>query len=163
MRIPEDFQRFLNNNKNKERLFELIEETYINHKGIFNSRKTFLARGNTSKFISSDSVEDLHSLNNEEPDTKLVSLLRHAIENESNLTDAVFVVRLPSGDIDIPVIMLSSNLSGNIMIDNSSNYCKTLLIDRCDLTLEQRNSEFILSVAMTKMLEGCTKAHAGIL
>ena len=31
MRIPSDFQKFLNNNNNKERLFEIIEETLLSH------------------------------------------------------------------------------------------------------------------------------------
>ena len=32
MKIPKDFQNFLNNGRNKERLFELFEETYDLHK-----------------------------------------------------------------------------------------------------------------------------------
>ena len=31
MRIPSDFQKFLNINNNKERLFEIIEETLLSH------------------------------------------------------------------------------------------------------------------------------------
>ena len=31
MRIPSDFQNFLNNNNNKERLFEIIEEILLSH------------------------------------------------------------------------------------------------------------------------------------
>ena len=31
MRIPSHFQKFLNNNNNKERLFEIIEETLLSH------------------------------------------------------------------------------------------------------------------------------------
>ena len=39
------------------------------------------------------------------------------MENENNVSDSVFVIRSSSGDIDIPVIMLSSSLSGYIIIE----------------------------------------------
>ena len=141
MKIPGDFQKFLNNNKNKERLFELIEETYIQHKEKLNSRRIFFVRTDTCKMITTARVEISYYLNHEEADTKLINLVKHAMVNEENQRESVFVVRSSSGDIDIPVIMLSSNLRGNIIIDNGrSNHRKNLFIDECTLTPVQKKA-----------------------
>ena len=122
MKIPKDFQMFLNNGKNKERLFELFEETYIQWKEELHDRQIYFARDNLCKVITATSVESLYFMNHEEADTKRISLVRHASENTDH-DDARFLVRSCSGDIAIPVIMLASSLEGDIVIDNgrSSN------------------------------------------
>ena len=52
MRIPSDFQKFLNNNNNKERLFEIIEETLLSHNNTSIERKVYFTRGSTRKLLS---------------------------------------------------------------------------------------------------------------
>ena len=48
MRIPSDFQKFLNNNNNKERLFEIIEKTLLSHNNTSIDRKIYFARQSTT-------------------------------------------------------------------------------------------------------------------
>ena len=80
------------------------------------------------------------SMNHEEADTKLVSLVRHAIEN-TDITGTKYLVRSSSGDIDIPVIFLSSSLTGDIIIDNGrSNSRKLLQLNHCKLTPKQKKA-----------------------
>ena len=56
-------------------------------------------------------------MNHEEADTKVVSLTRHAVQ-QSHIPNVKVVVRSASGDVDIPVIMLGSDLEGDLVIDN---------------------------------------------
>ena len=57
MKIPRDFQRFLNNGKNKERLFELFEETYIQRKLELHDWQIYSARDNLCKVVTATSIE----------------------------------------------------------------------------------------------------------
>lgn len=54
--MPHDFQKFLNNGENKERLFDLFEETYIQRKDELNERQIFFARKDIYKLITSTAV-----------------------------------------------------------------------------------------------------------
>ena len=86
----------MNHGDNKERLFEIIEQVWIENKHLLDDRIIFLAQSNQCARISQcscDPVEELFS-NHEEADTKLVYLLQHAIEMELEHLDSVFVVRL---------------------------------------------------------------------
>ena len=140
MKIPRDFQRFLNNGKNKERLFELFEETYIQRKEELHDQQIYFARDNLCKVITATSVESIYFMNHEEADTKLISLVRHASEN-TDRDDARFLVQSCSGDLDIPVSMLASSLEGDIVIDNGrSNNRKMFRINQCTLNHSQRNA-----------------------
>ena len=43
------------------------------------------------------------STNHEEANTKIVYHLNHAIENDANLSEATFVIKSNSGDVDVPL------------------------------------------------------------
>ena len=60
-------------------------------------------------------IEEL-STNHDEADTKIVYLLKHAIDNAANVNRAVFIVRSSSGDVDVPIILLSNEISAEISI-----------------------------------------------
>ena len=63
MRIPSDFQKFLNNNNNKERLFEIIEE--LSHNNTSTDRKIYFARGRTCKLLSRGYADVTFTVNHE--------------------------------------------------------------------------------------------------
>ena len=48
MCIPSDFQKFWNNNNNKERLFEIIKETLLSHNNTSIDRKIYFGRQSTT-------------------------------------------------------------------------------------------------------------------
>ena len=106
MCVPPNFQNFLHNGDHKKRLFELLEETWINHRHLLKERAIFLARKDVcTKITKWDSriIEALRT-NYEEADTKIAFLLKHAIDNNSDINGCV--VRSCSADTDIPVILI---------------------------------------------------------
>ena len=68
MRIPSDFQKFLNNNNNKERLFEIIEETLLSHNNTSIDMENTFARGSTWKLLSRSYGDVAFPVNYEEAD-----------------------------------------------------------------------------------------------
>ena len=141
MGIPSDFQKFLNNNNNKERLFEIIEETLLSHNNTSIDRKIYFARGSTCKLLSRGYADVTFTVNHEEADTKLIWLVKHAIENEENLEDAAFIIRSTSGDIDIPIILLNAETNSNVFIDSGrGNNRKLLCIQATTLTTDQNKA-----------------------
>ena len=92
MPIPGNFHKFLNNNKNKERLFKIIEETPFHHNNTSMDRKIYFARGSTCQLFSRGYGNDTFTVNHEEADTKLIYLVKHAIEYEENSEDATFII-----------------------------------------------------------------------
>ena len=133
MRIPSDFQKFLNNNNNKERLFEIIEETLLPHNNTSIDRKIYFARGSTCKLLSRGYADVTFSANHEGADTKLICLVKHAIENEENSEDLTF--------IDIPIIFLNAETSSNVFIDSGrGNNRKLLCIQATTLTTDQKKA-----------------------
>ena len=132
---------FLNNNNNKERLFEIIEETLLSHNNTSIERKICFARGSTCKLLSRGYGDITFTLNHKETDTKLICLVKHAIEHEENSEDATFIIRLTSGDIDIPVILLNAETNSNVFIDSGrGNNCKLLCIHATTLTTDQKKA-----------------------
>ena len=105
MKIPADFQRFLSNGENKERMFQLFEIVWATldspPKGMF------VARKNNCVKIMPGGVENVSCLktDHEEADSKIAYLLKHA---QSELNSTVFIIRSCSGDVDIPVLLLGS-------------------------------------------------------
>ena len=92
MRIPSDFQKFLNNNNNKERLLEIIEETVLSHNNKSIDRKIYFARGSTRILLSRGYGDVAFIVNHEEEaDTKLICLVKHAIEHEENSEDDILI------------------------------------------------------------------------
>ena len=137
MYIPSDFQKFLNNNNNKERLIKIVKETLLSHNNISfiylrtiwvtyrlrayfrNFQNIYFARGSTCELLSRGHDDDTFTVNHEEADPKLICLLKHAIKHEENSKDATFIVQSASGDIDISVILLNAETNSNVFIDNS--------------------------------------------
>ena len=91
IRIPGDFQTL--NNNNKERHFEIIEETLLSHSNTSNDKKMYFARGSTCKLLLKGYGDDILTVNHEETDTKLICSVKHAIEDEENSEDATFIIR----------------------------------------------------------------------
>ena len=128
VRIPANFKKFLGNGDNKERLFELIEEVWIENKDKVANRVVYFGRGNRCTKIecSSVSLEPGLSTNHEEADTKVAYMILHARENTEEGT--AYVVRSPSADIDIPVIILGNEMSVNqVYIDSGTGKHRKLI------------------------------------
>ena len=68
-------------------MFEIIEEVWSTNSYVLGERVVFFARKDACTRIEasgSTAVEELSS-NHEEADTKIVYLLKHAIDNEANV------------------------------------------------------------------------------
>ena len=70
-------------------------------------RIVFFARGDKCTKIDESGCINVGELYSNHEYTKVVYLLKHAIETEVQPDEASFVVRSSSGDIDIPIIILS--------------------------------------------------------
>ena len=132
IRTPADFQKFLCNGDNKERLFELREETWIKRKEILEDRVVYFARGETCQRITGDGVEEVASLrtNHEEADTKVAYLTQHALDNIEEVNHVC--IRSSSGDIDITIILVGEfgKSENEIIIDNGTGkHRKTIRVD----------------------------------
>ena len=138
-------QMFLNNGDNKERLFEVIVEVWTENNHLLGNRVIFFARKDKCTQIDgkgSTAIEELSS-DHEEADTKVVYLLKHAIEKEEDLDTAVFVVRSSSGDVDIPVILLANDLQTNatIILDNGRDkFRKVVHLSNCRFSDSQKKA-----------------------
>ena len=143
MRIPQDFQKFLSNGANKERLFELIENSWIESKAVLWNRVVFFARGADCKRIRNQDVIEVAELktDHEEADTKIAYLIQHAIDHHDNINE--ICVRSPSGDIDIPVILVSlfGDKDTPITVDNGTGkHRRKLRIDSSSFSRLQQNA-----------------------
>ena len=143
IRIPPNFTSFLSNGKNKERLFELVEEVWVNNKKVLGTRTVYFARSDRCTKISNRSVDTVEELqtNHEEADTKICYLLHFAMRNNGG-QETSCVVRSCSGDIDMPIILLANedpNL--HILIENGVGKGKKLLdLTQCELSPEQKQA-----------------------
>ena len=117
MKLPYDMTTFLQNGKNKELLFNLIERSIVEDKNIKWKSSVFFFSNKEHCFkISSDHILQIPEKSNdhEEPDTKLVALVEIAEVNGNNL-----MVRSPSGDIDALVLFILHQLEEkNAFIDS---------------------------------------------
>ena len=69
----------------------------------------------------------------------MICLVKHAIQNEENSDGATFIIRLTSGDIDIPIILLNAETNSNVFIDSGRwNNHKLLCIQAITLTTDQK-------------------------
>ena len=78
----------------------------------------------------------------EEADTEIAYLIQHAARS-SNGQQIICVVKSSSGDIDISIILLGTDLENNvhIFIDNGSGKNRKLPeLNLCDLTDQQKKS-----------------------
>ena len=68
-------------------------------------------------------------------------MVKHAIENQENPEDATFIIRSPSGDIGIPIILLNAETNRNVFIDSGrGNNRKLLCIQATTLTTDQKKA-----------------------
>ena len=113
-KIPRHFKGFLKSGDNKTRLTELVREVLSINKtkvlDMLRTKEIFFTTFNDCKRITADSIstEDRLVSNQEEADTKVLlhCLLSLTCNQEKNV-----IVRSPSGDIDITVIMISKLLN----------------------------------------------------
>ena len=108
-RLPRNFNDFLKNGENKTCLIEIIEGVIIKRKDEILRRlkcnEVLFSRDQVCIKITKFSVESVDSLSsNQETDTKLLLHTRDVLESS---TDAVVLVRFPSGDIDINVLFIN--------------------------------------------------------
>ena len=107
-KIPSPFSDILNNDKNKKRLIEIILEVMVNNRNeilqfIPSSELYFSTWKKCFKITRSYVLEDIILNSNQiEADTKIALHCNHALQNVSGLV----VVRSPSGDVDIMIILL---------------------------------------------------------
>lgn len=143
IRIPANFNAFLANGNNKERLFELIEEVWKSERTALEDRIILFARRNACVKITRQGVEHVEDMatNHEEADTKVCSLFHHALRC-NNGEETTCLLRSSSGDIDIPIILLANedpNL--HVYIDNGTGKSRKLLdLAACDLTTIQKQA-----------------------
>ena len=103
-RLPRSFNDLLKNGENKTHLIEIIEAVIIERKDeILEKLKCDEILFSRNQIFSVESV-DSRSSNQEEADTKL---LLHAREFLENSTDTLVLVRSPSGDIDVNVLVIN--------------------------------------------------------
>ena len=67
MRTSSDFQTFLNNNNNKERLFKIIDETLLSYNNTSIDRKIYFAKGSTCKLLSRGYGDVTFTVNQKKP------------------------------------------------------------------------------------------------
>ena len=108
--IPREFNIILRNGKNKTRMIELIlevmEKNILTCLDILGCTEIYFSRDNECKRITHEGVtleNDLCS-NQEEADTKVILHSKHAFDRSPEKT---VIVRSPSGDTDIIVLMIS--------------------------------------------------------
>ena len=123
VRVPSNFQQFLNNGDNKERVFELIEEIVVKNASMLGNREIFFARKDKCMKITGEGIEDEFELRHEEADTKVTFFITYASSLNRRKDDDSITVRSYSGDIDIPVIMLGNNIAElpNVYLDNGTS------------------------------------------
>ena len=141
MRIPPDFQTFLRNGDNKERLLKLIEEVWIENKEVVSDRTIYFARGDICVKLTRNGHEVITELatHHEEADTKIAYLIEHFVEH-NNKERVGIVVRSSSGDTDIPIILLGGLRKDDVdvYIDNGTGKARHLLhLNACDLNNKQ--------------------------
>ena len=120
VRVPSNFQQFLNNGENKERVFEIIESIFIESSVKLSDREVYFARKDKCIKITSHGVSDEFILNHEEADTKITFLTVYASSLNRRDENDVITIRSHSGDVDIPVIMLGNMVSGKVFLDNGT-------------------------------------------
>ena len=130
----------MNNGVNKETLFEVIREFWIENAEDLGDKVIFFARKNVCATMSRGSTERVLDLqtNHEEADTKVCCLLHHAHQQNEG-EETIGILRSHSGDTEIPIILLANevpNLHG--YVDNGAGkHRKVLDLASCDLSYEK--------------------------
>ena len=136
MCIPSDFQSFLNNNSNKERLFEIKKHYCVIIVQVMTNM--YFAWVSSNKLLLRCYGDDILTVNHKDTDRKLICLVKH--EHKEVSEDATSIARSTSWDIDVPVIFLNAETSSsNVFIDNGRrNNLKLLGINATTLTTGQK-------------------------
>ena len=137
IRIPANFKRFLSNGENKERMFELMEQVWIESSNQLSGRSLYVARASSCVKIENGVSTKVPELENdhEEADSKIAFMIKHAEARE----DTVCMVRSSSGDIDIPVILVAGEFNSRILIDNGTGKSRKILdVSACRLSEKQK-------------------------
>ena len=116
IKLPYDMTTFLQNGKNMELLFNLMERSIVEDKNKLNERVVFFSNKEHFLKITSDQVLQIpeKASDHKEADTKLVALVESVEVNGNSV-----MVRSPSGDIDTLVLFILHQFEGkNVFIDN---------------------------------------------
>ncbi len=138
LKVPADFNKFLSNGDNKERMFGLMEDVWAESGAEICERIIYLARGGHFHRISRGTkcIAAELATNHEGTDTKIAYLAKHAEQDLGQ--DSVCLVRSSSGDTDLPVVLLVMPLNLNIIIDNGTwRNRKHLDLSKSGLTVMQ--------------------------
>ena len=139
-KIPKPFSIILNNGKNKSRMIELMCEVIVENKSeclaMLGCKELYFSGENVCKRVTAESVTVKSELcsNQEEADTKLILHCQHALNKSP---DNIVIVRSPSGDIDIIVLMIGLfiNNTEQIYIDSGrEQYRRGFKL--CDLNID---------------------------
>ena len=113
--IPYNIEDFLSVGENKEVLFDLIKRS-IEEKPLSNRIVFFYSRQCTRITENGSEVVDALKSDHEEADTKLVAYASIA----SNFSSGM-MIRSPSGDIDIAILLVCHTFRCNLYLDNGTN------------------------------------------
>ena len=147
-KIPRDFKGFLKNGENKTRLTELVRDVISSNKvevlDMLRCKEILFSTYNHCLRLTreSTSLEPLLESNREEADTKLIL---HCVHSLTNIAEKNVVVRSPSGDVDVTVLMLSKlvNYQDRVFLDyGRGNHRKGLWL--CDIELSDSEKECLI-------------------
>ncbi len=129
VKVPNDISGFLSNGENKEGLFNLIMQTWMEEKYKLGKKVIYFSSKINCHLISKEEckvVEELAS-NHEEADTKVVFLLDHVLQRYGQHSRVI--LRSPSGDVDIPIIVYGNQLDTDlrIFLDNGTEKSRKVL------------------------------------
>ena len=129
--------------KIKERLFELIEEVWVDNSSQLGNCVFYFERKNSCLKINREVVAPIHESqsNNEEADTKICYPLHHALLQNSG-QETVGGVCSNLGDTDIPIILLANECDNlKVLTDNATGKARQLFdIASCDLSRIQQQT-----------------------
>ena len=110
-KIPRNFSDFLKNDDNKTRLIELIKDEFVKHSQnyllqLLSSEVIYFSIDGLCLQIKQERVIEASQLssNQEETDTKVLLHANHVLHEN---IDQNFVLRSPSGDIDINILCIA--------------------------------------------------------
>lgn len=145
-KIPRDFNAFLKNGENKARMIELIVKVIVQNKvkvlSLLQSEEIFVSTENHCSRITAETIEIEQGLvsNQEEADTKVVLHCIHALNRNPGKN---VIVRSPSGDTDIAVIMIGMLIENKTQcfLDNGTgNNRKGLWLSDVDMSEDAKLS-----------------------
>eukprot|EP00794_Sanderia_malayensis_P012447 gene12447-13734_t len=129
VKVPNDISGFLSNGENKERLFNLIMQMWMEEKYKLGKKVIYFSSKINCHLISKEECKVVEELacNHEEADTKVVFLLDHVLQRYGQHSRVI--LRSPSGDVDIPIIVYGNQLDTDlrIFLDNGTGKSRKVL------------------------------------